>query len=71
MRDGSRTVYALLIIRSLSKNVDVTVIIHNGESEKHLKAIGLLKNEHIINPSNQVAKEIGNDVLNKSKKERE
>ena len=58
LRDKSRTVYALLVIRSLCKNVHTTVIIHHDEIERHLKELGLQQNEHLINPDRIVAENI-------------
>ncbi len=58
LRDKSRTVYALLVIRSLCKGVHTTVIIHHDETERHLRELGLQNNEHIINPDKIVADNI-------------
>lgn len=58
VREGSRTVYALLIVRKHAKTVPITIIINNPEVELHLMNLGLKRNEHIVNVSSAMAESI-------------
>lgn len=55
MRDDSLTVYVALLIRNLSKDIDMTVVADSAEVEKHLESIGIT---NTVNPADIAAKSI-------------
>lgn len=58
LRDVSNTVYCLLVAKSIAGDVPTMVIAQTEEVEKHLKNLGLTKEEYIINPNNIVARNL-------------
>ena len=62
MRDGSRAVYSLLLVRDLAKSQKVIVIAPNAEAEHHLKNIAA-KGTVIVNPSELAAKVVSDNLF--------
>ncbi len=62
LKDNSRTVYALLVVRSLIDGTKVVVVAQNRETEEHIRKLGLFKNESIINPNDIAAANIKKGV---------
>jgi len=64
VKDSSRTIYALLIARNLSKLDNITVIAQTEDVERHLKDLGIIKPERIINPNRRIAEELAEKLSN-------
>ncbi len=52
LRDSSKTVYVVLVVRKIAKNVKLSVIAHNAEAESHLADLEV---NSIINPVTMAA----------------
>ncbi len=48
LRDDSKTVYVVLVVRKLAKEVKISVVVHNKELEAHLADLGV---GSVINPA--------------------
>ena len=55
LKDNSRTVYALLVVRSIVKDTRVIIVAQTESVEEHIRKLGLFKNEHLINPNSIAA----------------
>ncbi len=47
VRDSSKAVYAVLVVRKLAKNVKVSVVVHSAEAESHLADLEI---DSVVNP---------------------
>ena len=56
LRDSSRTIYALLVARSIAKKAKIVVIVSTREAENHIHGLGIA--DEIISPAERVAEEI-------------
>ncbi len=56
LRDSSRTIYALLVARSIAKKAKIVVIVSTKEAENHIRGLGIAN--EIISPAERVAEEI-------------
>ncbi len=63
LKESSHMVYALLVVRALAKGVNVIVVAPSTEAERHLKELGVFKNETIISPNRLAADSIINKML--------
>ncbi len=55
LRDSSKSVYVVLVVRKLAKNAELSVVAPTSDAEVHLQDLGI---DHIINPVT-----IGTDML--------
>lgn len=65
LSNGSLLLYTFLIVNSLAKDVDKIIIVHSQETERRLDDLNLPSNCIIINPSNLVAVNIVNSLIQK------
>ncbi|MDE1834672.1 MAG: NAD-binding protein [Candidatus Micrarchaeota archaeon] len=63
IRDSSKTVYVVLVVKKLAKNAKVSVFAPNSEAEAHLADLGI---DTIINPVT-IAADMMMDALDKGK----
>ena len=56
LRDSSRTIYALLVARSIAKKAKIVVIASTKEAENHIRGLGIAN--EIISPADRVAEQI-------------
>ena len=60
LRDSSKTIYVVLVVRKLSAKVKLSVVVQDSETEAHLSDLQI---DHIINPVS-IAAEMANRVIN-------
>lgn len=62
MRESSRVVYALMVVKEMSKNAKIIVISPRKETERHLRELGG-ERAIVINPSEIAAKAVNETVF--------
>ena len=63
LQDDSRTVYALIVVKSLAKTSEIFVVADKTDVEKHLKNLKLISDKRIINPAIATANSINNLLI--------
>ncbi|MDE1871754.1 MAG: NAD-binding protein [Candidatus Micrarchaeota archaeon] len=63
LRDSTRLVYALLVIRTIAKDVNKIIVIQDREAERHIAELGTLKNEKVVSPNGIAADSIIKTML--------
>ncbi len=58
LKDSAKTIYALLIVKAIAKDVKTIVIAQTEEVERHMENLSLTKKEHVVNPNNMVADDL-------------
>ncbi len=58
LKDSAKTIYALLIVKAIAKDVRTIVIAQTEDVEKHMENLNLTKKEHVVNPNNMVADDL-------------
>jgi voltage-gated potassium channel len=55
LKESSRMVYSLLVIRALAKGINVIIVAPSPEAERHINELGTFKNEKVISPNSLAA----------------
>ena len=63
LRDSSRLVYALLVLRTMAKDVRKIIVVQDKDAERHLAELGILKGERIVSPNSLAADTIIKSLL--------
>jgi len=63
LKESSRMVYSLLVIRALAKGINLIVVAPNSDAERHLTELGTFKNEKVISPNSLAADTIIKSML--------
>lgn len=63
IRDSTRLVYALLVMRTIAKGTNKIIVIHDREAERHIAELGTLKNEKVVSPNSIAADKIIKNML--------
>lgn len=63
LKESSRMVYSLLVIRALAKGTNVIIVAPSPEAERHLAELGISKSERVISPNSLAAESIIKSML--------